>query len=308
MMQPLPQLSICIPAYQKPQALKRLLQTVEKQTYKQFEIIITDDTANNEVADIAALFANKMVVKYYKNAVSLGMAGNWNKCIENANFNWIKMMHDDDFFTHENALQIFAESIQTGNYDFVFSAANKVGKNDIEVSKLDANKLASFKENIDCLIFQNYIGHPSVTLFKKDIAIQFDKSFKWVIDIDFYIRYLHKNQRWHYIDETLVSITKDENQVSAGCFNNPKVEIPEYLSLLEKLKLHTGKYVFFCVWELVRKFKIKGSDDVVKYYPLFTANPLLQRIVAIQKYIPNLVLKQTPINRKLMKYFYHKYN
>lgn len=37
--------SICIPAYNNGQAVRRLLSSVEKQTFKDYEVIITDDSA-----------------------------------------------------------------------------------------------------------------------------------------------------------------------------------------------------------------------------------------------------------------------
>jgi glycosyltransferase involved in cell wall biosynthesis len=300
-----PKVSICIPAYQKPKALKRLLQTIQKQTYTHFEVVITDDSNNNAVREVAESFSEHLDIKYYRNPQPLGMAGNWNQCIEKASFNWIKMMHDDDFFVKHHALEIFVNSIANTKYDFVFCAAKKVGESVVEISRLNTKKLEMLGNNIDCLVFQNYIGHPSVTFFKKDAQLKFDQDFKWVIDIDFYIKYLSSKPNWHYIDDVLVGITKDDNQVSAGCFNNPNVEIPEYLLMLHKLNLKQSQYTFFCIWELVRKFKIKESSSFKEYYPQFITNALIDRVVAIQRWIPNLILKQTPINKKLMTFFYH---
>ncbi|MFY7965921.1 MAG: glycosyltransferase family 2 protein, partial [Chitinophagaceae bacterium] len=264
-----------------------------------------DDSNDNAVEEVATSFSEHLDLKYFRNTKPLGMAGNWNKCIENASYDWIKMMHDDDFFVQHDALEIFAKNVTNNKYDFVFSAAKKVGESDIEISRLDTQKLKFLEDDINCLVFQNYIGHPSVTFFKKDLKIKFDKDFKWVIDIDFYIKYLSNKPNWHYIDEVLVGITKDDNQVSAGCFNNPNVEIPEYLLMLDKLNLKESQYVFFCIWELVRKFKIKESISFKEYYPQFITNALIDRIVAIQRWIPNLMLKQTPINKKLMTFFYN---
>lgn len=41
-----PLLSICIPAYERPALLKRLLDSIAKQVFKDFEVIITDDSSS----------------------------------------------------------------------------------------------------------------------------------------------------------------------------------------------------------------------------------------------------------------------
>ncbi|MTE24973.1 glycosyltransferase, partial [Microbacterium sp. ZXX196] len=44
-------ISICIPAYKNPKLLKRCLNTVLEQTYSNIEVIITDDSPNEDVAN-----------------------------------------------------------------------------------------------------------------------------------------------------------------------------------------------------------------------------------------------------------------
>ena len=45
----------------------------------------------------------------------------------------------------------------------------------------------------EVLLAANRIGPPSVVIFKKDLNVLFDSRMRWLVDIDFYIRYLKKH-------------------------------------------------------------------------------------------------------------------
>src|SRR6478735_2601277 len=113
-------ISICIPAYKRTAYLKRLLDSVAIQTFKDFEVIVSDDSPDNSVETVCNEYAEKFKLLYFKNAAALGTPANWNFGISKANGDWIKLMHDDDWFADENALAVFAR--HTDKSKFIFSA------------------------------------------------------------------------------------------------------------------------------------------------------------------------------------------
>ncbi|MEP7109696.1 MAG: glycosyltransferase family 2 protein [Ferruginibacter sp.] len=300
-------MSICIPAHEKAAPLQRLLESIGKQSFTGFEVIITDDSKTEALEKIAALFKDHFPLRYYRNNPPAGMGNNWNASIEKATAPWIKIMHDDDWFVHSNALEKFADAARSANAAFIFSGACHVAadNNTSREYKLTGKNKQMLDESPFCLLYNNVIGHPSVTMFRKEDALIFDKQFKWVIDVDFYIRYLQQHDnRYGYIDETLINITNDDNQVSAGCYKNPLVEIPEYLVLLSKFSpvLHLqNKYAFYCLWELVRKFSVNNLSDIARFGFSGTLPEKLDAIISCQKKIPRILIKQSPLNRWLMK-------
>jgi glycosyltransferase involved in cell wall biosynthesis len=309
-----PFISVCIPAYEKAAALQRLLESAVNQRFRDFEVVITDDSHTDAVEKTAAAFAGKLPIRYYRNSPACGMGNNWNNCIQKATAPWIKMMHDDDWFASETALEKFAAQAKSATSDFIFSACYQVYA-DQDSASIDsfAHKDKKLAEGLPLsLLFLNTVGHPSVTMFKKDERIYFDPQFRWVIDIDFYIHYLQQHgQAFSFVDEPLVNITKDDNQVSAGCYKNPLVEIPEYLTLLTKFPadLHlTNRFAFYSVWELVRKFTV---TDVSQFKNFGYQGKLPERIKDIIRYqqkIPRIILKQPPLNRWLMDRCFRKLN
>ena len=48
----IPKVSICIPAYNNAAEVKRLLESICMQTFRDLEIILTDDSTNEEIAEL----------------------------------------------------------------------------------------------------------------------------------------------------------------------------------------------------------------------------------------------------------------
>ena len=103
-------ISICIPAYKHIEYLKRLLDSIVIQTFRDFEVVITDDSPGNEVAVLVDKYRQELKIVYKKNNPISGSPGNWNQAILNASGDWIKIMHDDDWFSSPSSLELFAKS------------------------------------------------------------------------------------------------------------------------------------------------------------------------------------------------------
>jgi len=102
-----PYISICIPAFQGEDYLKRLLDSINIQTFKNYEVIISDDSPDDSVERLSENYSNSFRLIYQKNKEPLGSPANWNKSISLANGKWIKIMHDDDWFYDKYALEEF---------------------------------------------------------------------------------------------------------------------------------------------------------------------------------------------------------
>ena len=85
--------------------------------------------------------------------------------------------------------------------------------------------------------------------------------------------------------------------------------MPEYLQLLSKfendLHLH-NEFAFYCIWELVRKFKITDAEQLRLHGYRATLPKKITTIISYQQKIPVLILKQPPLNKWLMTYYFKK--
>lgn len=306
-----PFISICIPAYKRAAHLERLLESVRIQTFTDYEVVVSDDSPDDAVTQLIDRYKDLIPIRYWHNIPSAGTPANFNVVMINASGEWIKIMHDDDWFSSETSLQKFADAARNATCNFIFSACNNIysgsGKQVNEFLKGWKKKM--LEDNTLNLLFLNVIGHPPTTMHRKDDGILYDLNFRWVTDVDFYIRYFIKHPGYIYLDEMLVNIGTDETQVTSSLYKNPKVEVPEYLLLLSRFPsnlLLQHEYVFHCVWNLVRRFRIK---NIVMIREFGYEGPLpdhIQDIIDFQKPIPRIIIKQTDWSKILMKQCYRK--
>lgn len=89
--------SIAIPTYKK-EFLAECIESILKQTFLDFEVIIINDNSPEDIDIVVNKFNDKRI-KYYKNKKGFGaynVVKNWNKCLEYATGDYIICMGDDD--------------------------------------------------------------------------------------------------------------------------------------------------------------------------------------------------------------------
>lgn len=265
----MPLISICIPAYKRVQYLQRLLDSIAVQTFRDFEVVVSDDSDDDSVYNLLEAYTEKFTIHYYKNEPSLGTPANWNFGISKATGEWIKLIHDDDWFASADSLQLFADNINQ-QHKLIFCAyANRTQATGGKVEEkyfpaLWKNKII---KNALTLLAYNVIGPPSVTLVHSSIKEKYDERMKWRVDMDFYVRLLLKEKSYTYINKILVNVGISETQVTNYCFQNPSVELPEGFLLLQKYGAGRLKniWVYDAWWRLLRNMNIRSGDQLTEY-------------------------------------------
>ena len=304
-----PLISICIPAYKHVEYLQRLLDSILTQTFKDFEIIITDDSPDDSVANLVQKYTGRADIRYFKNQQVLGTPENWNEAIRKARGKWIKIMHNDDWFTSDEALQIFYRGTQEHPGDvFFFSAFQNVEedtgrKQIIRLSYAD-NKV--FKSNPYHLLKKVYVGNPSCTLVRKDLGIWYDKRYKFIVDFDYYIRVIQKTKMPVYIEEVLLNIGFHSGQVTGYTKYNPSVQLPENITFLNEQERDILKdvVVFDYYWRLVRNLKIDSTEKLMSFLGEIKPNQKILFIINFEKRIPFFLLKTGLVSKLFMMIAY----
>ncbi|MDP4217575.1 MAG: histidine kinase [Bacteroidota bacterium] len=298
-----PFFSICIPAYKRAACLQRLLDSIAIQSYNDFEVIVTDDSPDRSVESLILRYADRLPVRYFRNESPLGTPENWNEAVRHAQGEWIKIMHDDDWFVNSDSLNAFAEAIRLNpQASFVFSAYRNVYPDGHGRSIFAPAIRRKVVLNDPRVLFAgNTIGPPSCTAFKRREGVLFDNHLKWLVDIDFYIEYLKHGEAW-YIPDALVNIGVSDQQVTAASFRNPMVEIPESFRLLNK----TGEdslrnwRLWDAWWRLLRNLSIRDPEDIVRAgYPGAIPEPI-GSMIRFQRRIPAAILRMGVFSKLLM--------
>ncbi len=291
----MPLISICIPAYKNIDFVRRLLDSITIQTFKDFEVIISDDSPDDSIQNLIKEYQSKFKIAYYKNLVPLGTPANWNYSIAKASGEWIKLMHDDDWFADKDTLNEFADVAKFNKHKdtFIFS-----GFNEIKIDRLKSKYIIGaiekklLRKSPLNLLKKNFIGHPSTTLIKNNILQWYDENTKWVVDIEFYIRYL-KNASFVAIDKALINIGINNQQVTKEAFKNPNIEIPENIYLLKKIGEDSLKniYVYDYYWRLFRNLRIKNFQQLNTYTKEFEIPKKIKKMLQVEFKIPLSILQ-----------------
>lgn len=277
-----PFISICIPAYKRVNYLQQLLDSIDAQSFRDFEVIVTDDSNDDSVRKLVDQFDGRYPLRYFRNEVPLGSPGNWNAAVLHATGKWIKIMHDDDWFADGESLGVFAQLIRAyPGHAFFFSAYhNYFGGTDVGARHARSSRLKIVERKPTALLASNVIGPPSVTIYRNE-PVFFDEHLKWLVDIDFYIRFLN-GRKAKYIDRTLINIGISDEQVTQSSFQNPAVEIPEHLAVLDKLGTGILNHVlvYDAYWRLFRNLGIRSVAQIRPYlHDRQQLSPALARMI-----------------------------
>lgn len=216
-----PKVSICIPAYSNAESINQLLSSIRIQDYTDYEVIVSDDTPNQCVAQIVEQYAD-LPITYHHNAQALGSPENWNQAMRLAKSEYIKIMHHDDRFATSQSLGKMVALLDSNpNVGFAFSASRDVGIGQERPQHASVFTRMIIAQCPDILVRGNFIGAPSVTIFRNGYDIFFDPQLIWLVDVEFYIRFLRLYPGFAYSDEELLTIGISDTQVSRQCENDP---------------------------------------------------------------------------------------
>jgi glycosyltransferase involved in cell wall biosynthesis len=101
-----PEISIIIITKNRAGFIAKAVESVQKQTFSSWELLVLDDDSNDDTGGIIEAFkAKDSRIKYYKNSPALGIPKNRNKGVSLANGKYIAMLDSDDYWTDINKLE-----------------------------------------------------------------------------------------------------------------------------------------------------------------------------------------------------------
>ncbi len=301
-------ISICIPAYKNTSYLQRLLNSIIIQTFKNYEVIITDDSPDDSVKDFLTAYNSIESLRYFRNPLPLGTPENWNAAIQKASGKWVKLMHDDDWFADADSLQQFVNRLnKTEKYSFIYSAYTNVDLDSNQKKPIWPSywRRILLRSDPASLLSKNIIGPPSAVMYRNEPGIIYDRQLKWLVDIDFYIRYLKHNQAL-FIKEDLIHIGLSTAQVTKYSSLVSQVEIPEFFTVLEKLGVRSlnNILVYDACWRLLRNFSITSADSIYEAGYNKKLPNALESMITFQAYFPRGILKVGFFSKLLMGFHF----
>lgn len=232
----MPKISICIPTWEcngySEVFTTELFNSIRKQTFKDYEVCISDHSLNDNVLNVCEEYANYFEIKYFKNSNNLGNGpANTNSALEMSSGDIIKIMFQDDFFFSENSLSIIYQSFFDNNKKWLVNGSNHFQQN------IYYNEMTP-RWNHDIIKGVNTISSPSVLSIKSDVKEQFDENLKMLMDCDYYYNLYSKYDEPLILNDILVTNRVHQNQISSLYVNDENYE----KNLKEEINYCSKKY------------------------------------------------------------------
>jgi glycosyltransferase involved in cell wall biosynthesis len=177
-------ISVIIPCYNQAQFLRDAIESVLKQTYKVFEIIVIDDGSTDHTKNQALAYRGIRYV-YQPNA---GLSAARNKGIELARGEYLVFLDADDWLYSDALESNLNYLFEHSECAFVSGAHTKVNL-DGEVIREEAPECVECR-HYEKLLSGNYIGMHGTVMYHRWIfdSLKFDTTLKSCEDYDLYLK------------------------------------------------------------------------------------------------------------------------
>ena len=121
-----PSVSILIPAF-RPTWINEAIQSALAQTFTDFELIISDDSADDEVEKLVSTWSDRRL-QYFRNPTRGAPGSNRDFLISRARGEYIKFLFDDDFL-YPHSLELLLSMASRTGCALAFHSRNIVDEN-----------------------------------------------------------------------------------------------------------------------------------------------------------------------------------
>ena len=179
-------ISICIPTWEQygrgVEFLKNNFEILLSQTYKNFNVIISDHSKDDNIKLLCDEYSNHFEIKYFKNENFLGNGpANTNNAILNADGDIIKIIFQDDYLFDERALELTSKEFENDECMWLVCGCNHTHDDGITHSNpMTPYWNDAIKRGV------NTISSPSVLSFRNNNPCLFDENLTMLMDCDMY--------------------------------------------------------------------------------------------------------------------------
>ena len=241
-------ISIIIPVYNVEKHIEQCLNSIKKQSYQNFEVIIVNDGSLDNTESICKRITQSDVRFRYFSKENGGVSSARNFGLDNANGHYITFIDGDDW-VDPNHLEILIKSITENNSDIAI-CSYKEFRNNIFYIRYYTNKekhLLNFnimtKEdfliNFPKLLSTNVCFNNAVSkLFRRDLVkdLRFDNKLIYGEDLDFYFRLYLTTKNISFVNEdTYVYRIHGDSTTSGFTQEHAEQELSIYKKMYEKI-------------------------------------------------------------------------
>ena len=233
--------SIIIPYYRKKPFFEKTIDSINSQTYKNFEIILIYDDNNRSdllfVKKVLKKIKNKKIIVNKKN---LGVGISRNRGINKSKGKFLSFIDADDVWDR-NKLKKQIKFMKKNSLDFSYSDYSIINEKGILIKKIKSPKTIKFKN----LLFSCDIALSSVTIRCNLLKSEKFSNIKTKEDYLLWLKLSQKNIKMMGIRENLIFWRKTNNSLSSSIVQKFKDAFLVYNKYLKLNFLVSIVLIFF---------------------------------------------------------------
>ena len=266
--------SVIIPAYNTSHYIQRAMESSQRQSHTNVEIIIVDDGSNDDTLKIAQSYAeNDSRVRVFHQENS-GVSSARNKGIRESNGEYIIFLDSDDWL-EDYAIELLL-TMQMNNHDRLVTAGFRTVKEYVPVTSKEADNNILILNGIEEALSLPVIQYIHSKLFRTDILrknnIAFREGINYGEDAVFVFDYLHMTEGVIYSPRIIMSMLERSDSATGKPYEQRKLfqDYPQLMidhpnnteSIIKKLRAyHTEMFIN----ELSNALTSKAGTDTITY-------------------------------------------
>jgi len=179
--------TILLPTYNRPSYLKIALDSAICQSYKNIEIIIIDDSPNNDSESLCLQYGNKL--RYFHREERGGIPSAYNFGLKKISGVWCKLMSDDNILAPNCIEKLVNHAFKT-NLQILYSDYSLVDEKGIELGIHKKTNYSNYYKFVFSLWKSMPLNNETTLIHKTcfDTVGEFDSNFGSMSDFDWHLR------------------------------------------------------------------------------------------------------------------------
>lgn len=239
--------SVIIPTYNVEAYITETIQSVQNQTYQNFEILVVDDCSKDNTDIVIHELASKDPrIKYIRQPVNKGAAEARNRGITEARGRYIAFLDSDDLWDKEK-LQCQIDDIKNNNVAFSYTTYDFVDENAVPIKgAIKIKRKATYKT----LLTKTMISTPTVVIDRFKVGSVLMPLRRTGQDYAYWMLLL-RNCDAYGIDKCLVHVRRRPGSLSKNKLQNLR-DVWEVQTINEKINkfsafIHLIGYVGYVI-------------------------------------------------------------
>ncbi|MBW2998991.1 glycosyltransferase [Candidatus Woesearchaeota archaeon] len=313
----IPKVSIIIPSYNYNWCITEAIESVIRQTYSDWELIIVDDGSKDNSVQIIEKYLTNSKIKLIKHKKNRGLSESYQTGLKNSKGKYIAFLESDDVW-HKKSLEIKVKIIEKSKANLVYTDVKFFGFKDLRyfTNKLHFDKIKSeipINTNFIPRIFllKNIIPTFSCVIIKKNIfkKLNFNipVSNPQGLDWWFWLQTFLMNSKIHFIPKKLTkwrfhktSYSAKTNIPSPKMISNSISFNREFLTLIKNSKVGISlKKQYSNVLKKQNKELIIFRKKIIKIEKVFffIPNILIEKSIYLLWFLKQLLMESFKRNK-----------